>query len=80
VPFALKTLGIQMVILGVELERNAGLFLVRHHEVQVLAVGAANESGLARVESQHEHSNAVVLMKKWAAQLLTLEIANQLLR
>jgi len=57
--FALKTQRIQLVILGVELERYIAFFFVGHHEIQVLATSAADESGLARVESQNIHIGAM---------------------
>jgi hypothetical protein len=49
--FALETLRIQLVIFGIELERHLVLFLVGHHQIQVVATSAADESGLARIES-----------------------------
>jgi hypothetical protein len=33
-------------------------------------MSATDEGGLTRIERQHEHGNAVVLMRKWRAQLL----------
>jgi hypothetical protein len=49
VPLALETLGIKMVVLIIKLQRDAGVLFVGHHEVQVLAMSAANERGLARI-------------------------------
>jgi hypothetical protein len=68
--FALNTLRVQLVVLGIELERYVALFFVRDHQVQVLATSAAHESGLARIESQNIHITAGVLMKVLAAKLL----------
>jgi len=48
--FALEALRIQLVIFGIELERYFVLFFVGHHQIQVLATSAANESGFARIE------------------------------
>jgi hypothetical protein len=55
---ALDALRIQLIVLGVELKFHVALFFVRHHEIQVLAKGAADESGLTRIESQHVHRAA----------------------
>ena len=57
--FALEALRIQLVIFGIELERYFVLFFVGHHQIQVLATSAANESGFARIEGQHIHNNAM---------------------
>ena len=56
---ALDTLRVQLIILGIELELYIALFFVGHHQIQVLTKSAANESGLARIESQNVHANAV---------------------
>ena len=50
-PFAAVTLRVQMVILGLELQRDFGLLFVGHHQVQILTVSAANEGRLARIKS-----------------------------
>ena len=56
--FALHTLRVQLIILGIELELYVALFFVGHHEIQILAKSAANESRLARIESQNVHASA----------------------
>ncbi len=56
--FALHALRVQSIIFGIELEFYVALFFVGHHEIQVLAETAANESGLARIESQNVHADA----------------------
>ena len=58
---ALDTLRIQLIVLGVELKLHVALFFVGHHEIQVLAKGAADESGLTRIESQNVHRAAAVM-------------------
>ena len=55
---ALHTLRVQLIILGIELELYIALFFVGHHQVQILAKSAADESRLARVESQNVHAYA----------------------
>ena len=64
---ALDTLRVQLVVLGVELERYIALFFVGYHQVQILATSAPDESGLARIESQNIHISADVLMREWTA-------------
>ena len=54
---ALETLGVQLIVLGIELEGYIILFLVGHHQVQVFATSTADESGLAGIESQNIHTN-----------------------
>jgi hypothetical protein len=56
--FALHALRVQLIVLGIELELYVALFFVGHHEIQILTKSAANESGLARIESQNVHANA----------------------
>jgi hypothetical protein len=41
---ALHALRVQSIIFGIELEFYVALFFVGHHEIQVLAKSAANES------------------------------------
>jgi hypothetical protein len=67
VAFALFTLGVQLIVLGIELEGYVALFFVGHHQIQVLATSAFHESGLARIESQNVHKNATVWMRDLAA-------------
>jgi hypothetical protein len=55
---ALHALRVQSIIFGIELEFYVALFFVGHHEIQVLAKSAANESRLARIESQNVHADA----------------------
>jgi len=55
---ALDTLRIQLIVLGVELKFYIALFLIGHHEIQVLAKSTADESGFTRIESQHVHRAA----------------------
>ena len=57
--FALDALRVQLIVLGTELKLYIALFFVSHHQIQVLTKSAANESGLARIESQNVHANAV---------------------
>jgi hypothetical protein len=59
---ALYALCVQLIVLGIELEGYVALFLVGHHQIQVLAKSAADESGLARIESQNVHENVAVWM------------------
>jgi len=61
------TLRIQLVVFGVELEGYIVLFLVGHHQIQVLATSAAHESRFARIESQNVHTKPVLWMKDCAA-------------
>ena len=68
--FALETLRVQLVVLGIELERDVAIFFVGYHQIQVLATSAAHESGLAGIEGQNIHVSADILMRKLAAQLL----------
>ena len=68
-PLALEALRIQLIVPGIELEFYIALFFVSHHQIQILADGAANESGLARIKSQNVHANANVLMKDFPASL-----------
>jgi hypothetical protein len=64
---ALNTLRVQLIVLGVELERYTALFFVGYHEVQILAASAADESGLAWIESQNIHSSVDVWMRELIA-------------
>lgn len=56
--FALHALRVQLIVFRIELEFYVALFFVSHHEIQILAKSAANESGLARIESQNVHADA----------------------
>jgi hypothetical protein len=58
---ALDALGVQLIVLGIELEFYITLFFVSYHQVQILAKSAANESGLARIQSQNEHAKSEVM-------------------
>ena len=53
---ALNTLCIQLIILGMELERHIVLLLVRHHQIQILATSAPHEGGFAGIECQYIHT------------------------
>ncbi len=55
---ALHALRVQLIIFGIELEFYVALFFVGHHQIQILAKSAANESRLARIESQNVHADA----------------------
>jgi hypothetical protein len=63
VAFASFTLGVQLIVLGIELEGDVALFFIGHHQIQVLATSAFHESGFARIESQNIHRNATVWMR-----------------
>jgi len=67
VHLALDTLRVQLVVLGIELERYIALLFVGHHQIQVLATSTTDERGLTRIESQNIHSSADVLMRELAA-------------
>ena len=67
---ALNTLCIQLIILGMELERHVVLLLVGHHQIQILATSAPHEGGFAGIECQYIHTNLDLWMTDWAAQLL----------
>ncbi len=54
---AQNTLRIQLIVLRIELEGHIALFLVGHHQIQVFATSTADESGLARIESQNVHTD-----------------------
>jgi len=41
---ALDALRVQLIVLGIELEFYVALFFVGHHQIQILAKTAANES------------------------------------
>ena len=66
-PLAQHTLRIQLIVFGIELERYIALFLVGHHQIQVLAPRAAHERGLARIESQNVHTHPALWMRNRAA-------------
>ena len=53
----LDTLSVQLIVLGIELKGYVVLFLVGHHQIQVFATSTADESGLARIESQNVHTD-----------------------
>jgi hypothetical protein len=55
---ALDTLRVQLIVLRIELELYVTLFFVGHHQIQVLAKSAADESGLTRIKSQNVHADA----------------------
>lgn len=69
---ALNTLRIQLIILGMELERHVVLFLVGHHQIQILATSTPHEGGFAGIECQYIHTNPALWMTDWAAQLLLI--------
>ena len=56
--FALHALRVQLIVLRIELEFYVALFFVGHHEIQILAKSAANESRLAGIKSQNVHADA----------------------
>jgi len=60
---AMETLRVQLIVLRVELERYIGLFFIGYHQIQVFTTSAANEGGLARIESQDIHRNAAIWMR-----------------
>jgi len=49
VRFASKALGVELIVLGIELEGDVSLFFVGHHQIQVLASRASHEGGFARI-------------------------------
>ena len=56
VALALNTLCVQLIILGMELERHIVLLLVGHHQIQILATSAPHEGGFAGIECQYIHT------------------------
>jgi hypothetical protein len=54
---ALNTLCVQLIILGVKLKRYVVLFLVGHHQIQILATSTPHEGGFAGIECQNIHTN-----------------------
>jgi hypothetical protein len=56
VALALNTLCVQLIILGMELERHIVLLLVGHHQIQILATSAPHEGGFAGIERQYIHT------------------------
>ena len=56
VALALNTLCVQLIILGMELERHIVLLLVGHHQIQILATSAPHEGGFAGIECQNVHT------------------------
>ena len=56
---ALNALRIQLIILGVELEGHVALFLVGHHQIQILATSTPHEGGFAGIESQNVHTSQI---------------------
>lgn len=67
---ALKTFSVQLIVLGIELERHIAFFFVGHHQIQVLATSTTDESGLAGIERQNVHANAALLMRAVPVELL----------
>jgi hypothetical protein len=67
VALALNTLRIQLIILGMKLERHVVLLLVGHHQIQILATSAPHKSGFAGIECQYVHTNLDLWMTDWAA-------------
>jgi len=59
--FALDTLCIQLIVLGIELEFYIALFFVGYHQIQIFAKSTADERRLARIESQDEHASSAVM-------------------
>jgi len=53
---ALYALRIQLIILGMELERHVALFLVGDHQIQILATSTPHEGGFAGIEGQNIHT------------------------
>lgn len=53
---ALNTLRIQLIIFGMELERDVVLLLVGHHQIQILATSTPHEGGFAGIERQNIHT------------------------
>jgi hypothetical protein len=47
--FASKALGVELIVFGIELKGDVGLFFVGHHQIQVVAGRASHEGGLARI-------------------------------
>jgi hypothetical protein len=64
---ALNTFRIQLIIPGMELERHVVLFLVGHHQIQILATSTPHEGGFAGIERQYIHSNPALWMSGRAA-------------
>ena len=56
---ALNTLRIQLIVLGMKLERYVVLFLVGYHQVQILATSTPHEGGFAGIERQNIHTSQI---------------------
>lgn len=59
--FALDTLRVQLIVLGIKLEFYIALFFVGYHQIQIFAKSTADERRLARIESQDEHASSAVM-------------------
>jgi len=64
-------LGVQLIVLSLELQGDIVFFLVRDHEIQVLTTSAADKGRFARIQSQNVHGCAAIWMREKTARLLT---------